>query len=397
MAGIQSALSGRRTLTAIYVVFALAAGIQSYVSPQKQFYEGGKYYTCYNNYVIFRNSYTHLAEDRDMYVQYPDEQGDLYKYTPTFALFFGLFAMMPDWLGLTLWNLLNALVLLTAIYRLPGFMVRQKNIMLLILLPELMTSLQNEQSNGLIAGLLIHAFVWMEAGRLFPAVISVMASAFVKLFGIVGLAWLIFYPGRWKSALYACLATLLLAAAPLLMISPGSYQAQLRSFARMLGEDHSASYGFSVMGWLHTWFGLDGGKNLVLVTGAILLLLPLALINKYGTYRYRLLQLCSVLIWIVIFNHKAESPTFVIAMAGVAIWYMAMPKTRTANILLALALIFTSLSPTDIFPAWLRTYLVIPYTLKAVPCILIWARIWYESVFGCLEGIEAEVLNNGTE
>jgi len=385
LAWMQSALSGRRVLTVVYVVFALAAGIQSYVSPDKQFTDGGKYYTCYNNYVIFRNSYTHMAEDRDMYVQYPDEQGDLYKYTPTFALFFGLFAMMPDWLGLCLWNLLNALVLLTAIYRLPGFLVRQKNFMLILLLPELMTSLQNEQSNGLITGLLIHAFVWMEAGRLFPAVMSVVASAFVKLFGIAGLAWLIFYPGRWKSAIYTVLATLLLAAAPLLMTSYDSYASQLRSFGRMLGEDHSASYGYSVMGWLHTWFGLDGGKNLVLAMGGILLLLPFALINKYSIYQYRLLQLCSGLIWIVIFNHKAESPTFVIAMAGVVIWYMTMPKSRTNNILLALALIFTSLSPTDIFPAWVRQNLVIPYTLKAVPCIAIWAKIWYESVFDDLQ------------
>ncbi len=139
------------------------------------------------------------------------------------------------------------------------------------------------------------------------------------------------------------------------------------------------------MGWLHTWFGLDGGKNLVLAIGGILLLLPFALINKYSIYQYRLLQLCSVLIWIVIFNHKAESPTFVIAMAGVVIWYMTMPKSRTNNNLLALALIFTSLSPTDIFPAWVRQNLVIPYTLKAVPCIAIWAKIWYESVFGDLQ------------
>jgi hypothetical protein len=44
----------------------------------------------------------------------------LYKYSPAFALFMAPFAMLSDFFGLPLWNLLNALVLLSAIFYLPA-------------------------------------------------------------------------------------------------------------------------------------------------------------------------------------------------------------------------------------------------------------------------------------
>jgi hypothetical protein len=89
-------------------------------------------------------------------------------------------------------------------------------------------------------------------------------------------------------------------------------------------------------------------------------------------------MLASILIWVVIFNHKAESPTFIIAMAGVAVWFMA-GKKNTLNIsLLLCAFIFVSLSSTDIFPRYVKVHLIVPYCLKAVPCIFIWFKIIYD-------------------
>ena len=82
----------------------------------------------------------------------------------------------------------------------------------------------------------------------------------------------------------------------------------------------------------------------------------------------------ALLIWMVIFNHRAEGPTFVIAMAGVVVWYGAGARTRGDTVLLALAFVFVSLSPTEVFPRWFRIGVVQHYAVKAVPCILIWAR-----------------------
>lgn len=75
-----------------------------------------KGYTAYENYVIFKNSFTHFIAGLNPYANFPAEQWDLYKYSPAFALCMAPFAALPDWAGLPIWNLLNALGLLAAIW-----------------------------------------------------------------------------------------------------------------------------------------------------------------------------------------------------------------------------------------------------------------------------------------
>jgi hypothetical protein len=65
-------------------------------------------------------------------------------------------------------------------------------------------------------------------------------------------------------------------------------------------------------------------------------------------------------------------------MTGVALWFTWSEKNIFNIILFISAIILTTLSPTDIFPRFLREEYVRPYTLKAVPCILIWVKIIYD-------------------
>ncbi len=369
---------GKKAILLIYILFAIAASIQSYLAPKKNHAGTGIAYTSYNNYIIFKQSFHHLLDNKDMYVLYPDEHWDLYKYTPTFSLLFGFFAMFPDWAGLLLWNLLNALVLFFAIWFLPQLSSKSKKWISLLVLVELMTSMQNEQSNGLIAGLLLFAVGFMERKKMALAALVILLSAFIKLFGLAGFTLFLFYPGKWKTAVYSMLICIILLALPLLVISSEQYSFLLKSYWNMLSMDHAASYGFSVMGWLHSWFGADPGKNTIVLAGLILFLAPFARIHQYNNSTFRLLALASLLIWLVIFNHKAESATFIIAMSGVAIWFVQSRKTGLDISLLVLAMLFTSLSPTDIFPRSIRNSYVVPYSLKAFPCILIWFKILYE-------------------
>jgi len=150
------------------------------------------------------------------------------------------------------------------------------------------------------------------------------------------------------------------------------------SWGHLLNNDLTISYGFSVMGWLHAWFGIDSGKQLVLIAGVILFLIPLIRIKEYKNFTFRFLALTSVLLWVIIFNHKAESPTFIIAMAGVALWFINGEKNVLNIVLFVSALIFTSLSPTDLFPKFLRDGYIEQFMLKVLPCILIWLKIVYD-------------------
>lgn len=371
-------VSNRKIIVVIYLLLAMAASFQSLSRGKKTFNNSTIEYNQYNNYTIFENSFNHLKEGKDLYIAYPDEHWDLYKYSPTFAVFFGAFAVFPDWIGLNLWNMLNAMVLLLAVYSLPKINNYQKGLILLISLIELMTSMQNEQSNALIAGLIILAFGQMERDKYFLATLLIVVTVFVKLFGIVGFALFLFYPKKWKIALYSILWLISLFAIPLIFIDLEQYKALIVSYWHMLSNDQSASEGFSVMGWLYSWFGFEINKLIIVIVGAIIFLIPFYRIKEYKNYTFKFLALTSILIWVVIFNHKAESPTFIIAMAGVSLWFITTEKNKLNSFLFVSAFILTSLSPTDIFPRFIRVEYVTPFALKVFPCILIWAKIIYD-------------------
>ncbi len=204
---------------------------------------------------------------------------------------------------------------------------------------------------------------------------------FVKLFGIVGFALFLFYPKKWKLFLYSALWSTLFFAMPLIFIGFNQYEILLSSFWNMLANDQSISYGYSVMGWLNSWFGIENKKIFIIVIGVLGFLLPLFRIKKFKSYTFRFLTLSSILLWVVIFNHKAESPTFIIAMAGVSLWFVTSEKSKINISLFIIAFILTSLSPTDIFPRIVRDEFVKPYMLKVFPCILIWVKIIYDMIF----------------
>gem|GEM_PF-7094394 len=69
-------------------------------------------------------------------------------------------------------------------------------------------------------------------------------------------------------------------------------------------------------------------------------------------------------------------------MRGFGIWFMNLerPATTFEIGLFVFALLLTSLSPSDLFPKYIRVNYVIPYKLKALPCVLIWFKIIYEMI-----------------
>ena len=374
---IKNIISDKRVIIVIYIIFSFIASTQSLIGT-KTYHEGGIEYNKYNNYTIFEKSFDHLTDNDDLYILYPEEHWDLYKYTPTFSVFFGFFNMFPDWLGLNLWNLLNAMVLLFSVYYLPKLNNYQKGLILLIVVIELMTSMQNAQSNALIAGLIILSFGLLEKDKPFLAALTIVFLSFIKLFGIVGFALFLFYPKKGKSALYSIFWTVIFLILPLFFVDPEQYIKLYSSYFDLLVNDHDTSYGYSVMGILHSWFSLDINKNIIVSFGVILFLLPLVRIKMYKEFMFKYLALSSILIWVVIFNHKAESPTFIIAMAGAAVWFVKSETNLINSILIIGAIVLTSLSPTDIFPRFLREEFLKPYVLKALPCILIWVKIIYD-------------------
>ncbi|MDW8015370.1 MAG: glycosyltransferase family 87 protein [Bacteroidia bacterium] len=363
-------------LLLLYSALAVGASLHAYLRGKKS---ETSPYTHYNNFLIFRQSYFHLRDGKDLYQEYPTEHWDYYKYSPTFALLMFPFAFLPDWLGLILWNLTNALLVWTAIYALPlGEGIQAK--VLLFCAIELLTSIQNSQSNGLMAGLMVWAFALFERKRFIWGALMIALSFHIKLFSLILLSLLLFYPERWRAGFYTLFWIGSLALLPLIHIGPTELLSLYRSWIHLLSWDYEGSVGLSVAGWLRNWFGLTPPKPLITLVGLTLLLLPLVRKELYQMQEFRLLFLSSLLIWSVIFNHKAESPTYIIAVVGIALWYFLKERSLSDKLLAGFVFVFTSLSPTDIFPPIFRQKLVIPFALKAFPCIIGWVRIGWEMI-----------------
>ena len=117
-----------------------------------------------------------------------------------------------------------------------------------------------------------------------------------------------------------------------------------------------------------------------LLAGVILFATTYLRRSLYKNTAFRLLILASTLIFTVIFSTSSESPTYIIAFVGVAIWFVIQPKPYHwfKIALLVFALLLTSFSPSDIFPKFIREEYIKPYSLKALPCVLIWITIVFE-------------------
>lgn len=383
-----------RNLLVLFILLATLVSFQRLQAEETSFVENGKPYTHYNNYVIFKQSFFNLKEGKDLYSHHPTKHFDLFKYSPSFAAVMLPFAYLPDGVGLLLWNVLNALFLFWMIWALPKFGDREKAFICWIILFELVSALQNSQSNALVAGLIIGAFVCFEKEKEWLATLLLICSVFIKLFGIVGFAMCLLYPRKWKMIVSSLLWILLIGALPLFFVSPEQLQFLYQSWGNQLTLDQSGAFDLStlsepsVMGWLESWFGLTPNKTMVAIIGAVIFCVPLLRFSKYKDQNFRFFLLASILIWVVIFNHKAESPTYIIAMSGVGIWFFASERSRVNILLLSLAILMVTLMNSDLFPRSLRQSIFIPYVFKVVSCIVIWSKLIVDSM--SLEGLSAE-------
>lgn len=282
-----------------------------------------------NNFLIFRSAFEHLLAGRDMYVLYPAEHADLYKYSPTFALFFAPFARLPFDVALLGWNLLNVMLVFQAIrMALPK---EQRIVALQLTGIGLVATVDGTQSNGLVAALIVLAFVALERNRLVSAAFTIALGGLVKLFPLAAIAFALPRRDRMRFAAIGTGVGLALVALPLAFTDLATLIAQYRSWYAM-GAVDALDRGASVMRMIHMVLRYDGPNWPIQLAGTVLLLLPLVRRDRWEDALFRRRFLSSLLVYSVIFNHKAEQPSFVIAIVGIAIWY-AISDRSTARTL----------------------------------------------------------------
>ncbi len=364
----------------VLLTTALLIGLQKVI-------QGPDYY---NNYIIFKTSFFHLYNDQNLYRNYWDEYNDLYLYSPTFALLMIPLVFLPLWLQVILWCCLNVFSVYIAIKLLPFDSAKKRVVVYWFILIELITALQNVQVSPMVASFIILAFVFFERGNLFKAAFFIVLATFIKIYAIAAVILFLMYPRKLKFAGYMTFWCIIFLLAPLLIVSFNQLLFLYHSWFNLtIGIHQSEETGInpniaiplSVMGWLKTWFHLNPPAVYVQLAGTALMCLPFARIKYYKNLDFKLFILASILIWAMIFNHIAESASYIVAILGVGIWYVTEKKSVPVNVLLVTVFIFSILSPTSIFPKYLREHYVIPYVLKAVPCIIVWFVIQYRLLF----------------
>ena len=248
----------------------------------------------------------------------------------------------------------------------------------LIALLELMGSIQNDQSNALMTGLILMFLDLMERGKPILAIAFLVLSVYIKLFSLVFFILLLFYPGKIKTAFISLIWFLFFWALPLFVIDADRLIYLYEHWYYLLRQDHGADSGYSVMRILNLWFSLGVNKIVLVLSGLILSLLPLIRFKVFDLEKNRYIYAGMWLIWVVIFNHKSESPLFVIAMTGVALWFMNTKTNSVDTVLLCLAICLTSLAFSDLVPQQVKVYYLYPSGIKAFPCMLIWIKIIFD-------------------
>ena len=327
------------------------------------------------NFEIFRAASRHLVTSRDLYAEYPSEHTDRFKYSPTFALLFVPLALIPWPLALFLWSALNALVLFVAVERvLPG---RRGLFAMGLLLLEVLRGMQNAQSNALVAALIVLSFASLERYRGWRAALAVALGASVKIFPLAALTFSIPRRRAVRTGVAAGIVGLTLVVLPLALLSPTALAAQYGSWRSLEASDAQQRW-FSVMELVHRLTGATWPNWPLQLVGTIALLAPLAIRrDRWDEARFRLSYLCSVLLYVVLFNHQAERASYLIAFTGATIWFVAEPRTRVRTALYALAALTIPVMSTLVPGAWLRTPGVMTYRL-VLPCLAIWLVIQRE-------------------
>lgn len=343
--------------------------------------------THINNYRIYKYVFINLLNQVNLYAQQPARFEDSNHYGPLFALLIAPFTYLPDSIGCILWVMFNALVLYIAIRELP-MTLNQRLAVLLISAHELMTASYNVQFNPIMTAIIILSFVFINRKQDFWATLLIVAGTFIKLYGVVGLAFFFFSKDKFTFIWSFVLWSVVLFCLPMAISSPHfvvqSYFDWYESLSHKNVENtFSAMQDISVMGMVRRVFNYGNLSNgLVLLPGFIVFCTAYIRYKSFVNTQFRLLLLASTLIFTVIFSTGSESPTYIIAFAGVAIWFMNLdrPVTNIEIFLLIFALLITSLSPSDLFPQVINRNYIKPYAFKALPCFVIWLKIIYETL-----------------
>lgn len=339
----------------------------------------------HNNFLVFRGVFWHTINQTSLYAGYPEEYYDFNYYGPVFSIVIAPFALMPEWIGLLFWLIGLSMSLYFAIRYLP-FPQQKKVFLYWFCAHELLTALFMSQFNIVTAATIILCFYCILKEKDFWAAFFIVIGTFIKLYSIIGLAFFFFSKHKIKLVISLLIWAVILFVLPMLISSPEYIISQYGEWADRLVLKNgfnmfSTHQNVSLLGIVRKISHCATYSDIWLIlAGLIIFALPYLRFKQYANTSFRYTLLASTLMFIVLFSTGSESSSYIIAFVGVAYWYWSAPwkRSKLDVALMIFAFILTSMSPSDLFPAYIRKTWVHPYALKALPIALIWFKLSWE-------------------
>lgn len=339
----------------------------------------------YNNYLIFKNVFLNTLQEKNLYLSYPDLFFDTNHYGIFFSILIAPFAMMPDWLGCILWNVAVTMVFLYAIYKFP-FSDRKKSFFAWLCLQEFITAAVSYQFNIALTGLIMLSAIYIYEKKETHSAFAILIGTFVKIYGIVGLSSFFFIKNKLRFVISFIVIAALFFLLPMLISSPKFGLQSYFDWYTSLSEKNLSNQvlgtrqDYSLMGVVRRIFQDASLSNLVfLIPGFMLFMTPYLRISQYKNLSFQMMILASTLLFVVLFSSGSEGPTYIIAVAGVMIWFLMQRTFSKLDIgILIFVMIFTCFAFSDLFPKSIKEEVFVKYSTKAIPCIVVWFRVMYE-------------------
>ena len=293
----------------------------------------------YNNFQIFISSFPHLLEGKDLYLFYPDQYLDVFLYNPSFAVLFAPFSYLPIWLGMFILASGSFLIYLYALGKLP--VTNPARLFIFIFcLPDCINSLQHQQLNHINLAFMLLAFIMMLNNKQMQAALFTTILIFLKVYpAAIGLCFL-FFPNKIKFLGWCIAWAAVLFILPAIFVGFDGLVMQYKNWFASLGADRTIeefSTALSLISINYQWLKNPLNPLAIQVTGLVLTLLPLLIKRKYfNNLTWQLTYLSAILLFIIVFNHAAESATYMLAVFGVALWYSVNVKTKLNTLILVL-------------------------------------------------------------
>ncbi len=368
MTKLQDALKNPTYIALVNTAIVLIVAAQQY------------FLNSYNTFTTYRYATYHFFQELPLYDAYPQYEGYFF-YNPTFPLLFIPFAYLPVPLGILTW----VMSLMVAFYYGLRLLPIQRDKMVFIYffsVIALVTALQNLDTAPMVAGCIFGAFAYAERKDYFRATFFPNVGFFVKGYVAIGACFLMMRKFKRRVFPYVFFWFSLFLFLPLLKYSPSELIQIYQDWGTSYANDRQNHVGISVMGLVRHLLGIPVSVLYVQIFAALLLVMTMISMSFRKNYsRAKFHFLSYLLIWVVIFNHLASTSTYIIAAPAVAIWYVISERTWMDKLLLGITFLMTILSPTDLFPAWIRHNYTTPFSLQALGPTLIFILLQYELLF----------------